>query len=147
MTMAINEIGDSVKARVASWHLRRKFLWITAIVVLGLAIWAALILYYPYSDGTRTGLLRKLSHKGYVFKTWEGELQMSAVMVPNDGTNSVAGGNVWSFSVNDNDAVKALQEAESTGKRVTLHYTEYTKQLFWRGETRYFVDRVTIVQE
>ena len=43
--MAINEIGDSVKARVASWHLRRKFLWITAIVVLGLAIWAALILY------------------------------------------------------------------------------------------------------
>ncbi len=145
--MAINEIGDSVKARVASWHLRRKFLWITAIIVLGLAIWAAFILYYPYSDGTRTGLLRKLSHKGYVFKTWEGELQMSAVMVPNDGTNSVAGGNVWSFSVNENDAVKALQEAESTGKRVTLHYTEYTKQLFWRGETRYFVDKVTIIQE
>ncbi len=145
--MAINEIGDSVKARVASWHLRRKFLWITAIIVLGFAVYAAFVLYYPYSDGTRTGLLRKLSHKGYVFKTWEGELQMSAVMVPNDGTNSVAGGNVWSFSVNDNDAVKSLQEAESTGKRVTLHYTEYTKQLFWRGETKYFVDKVTIIQE
>ena len=145
--MAINEIGDSVKARVASWHLRRKFLWILAIITIIFALYAAFILYYPYSDGTRTGLLRKLSHKGYVFKTWEGELQMSAVMVPNDGTNSVAGGNVWSFSVNDNDAVKSLQEAESTGKRVTLHYTEYTKQLFWRGETRYFVDRVTIIQE
>ncbi len=145
--MAINEIGDSVKARVASWHLRRKFLWILAIITIIFALYAAFILYYPYSDGTRTGLLRKLSHKGYVFKTWEGELQMSAVMVPNDGTNSVAGGNVWSFSVNDNNAVKALQEAESTGKRVTLHYTEYTKQLFWRGETRYFVDKVTIIQE
>ena len=145
--MAINEIGDNVKARVASWHLRRKFLWILAIITIIFALYAAFILYYPYSDGTRTGLLRKLSHKGYVFKTWEGELQMSAVMVPNDGTNSVAGGNVWSFSVNDNDAVKSLQEAESTGKRVTLHYTEYTKQLFWRGETKYFVDKVTIIQE
>ena len=145
--MAINEIGDSVKARVASWHLRRKFLWILAIITIIFALYAAFILYYPYSDGTRTGLLRKLSHKGYVFKTWEGELQMSAVMVPNDGTNSVAGGNVWFFSVNDNNAVKSLQEAESTGKRVTLHYTEYTKQLFWRGETKYFVDKVTIIQE
>lgn len=145
--MAINEIGDGVKSRVSSWQLRKKILWVIAIVVLGFALYSAFILYYPYSEGTRTGLLRKLSHKGYMFKTWEGELQMSAVMIADDGTNNVAGGNVWTFSVKDDEAVKALQESESKGKRVTLHYKEYTKNIFWRGETRYFVDKVAIVQD
>jgi hypothetical protein len=145
--MAINEIGEGVKARVASWHLRRKFFWLLAIIALAGAIWAAIILYYPYSEGTRTGLLRKFSHKGYVFKTWEGELQMSAVMMPNDGTQTVAGGNIWYFSVTDDSAIKSLQEAEMSGKRVTLYYTEYLKELFWRGDTKYFVNRVTIIQD
>ncbi len=145
--MAINEIGEGVKAKVASWHLRRKFFWLVGILALGGAIWASIILYYPYSEGSRTGLLRKFSHKGYVFKTWEGELQMSAVMMPNDGTQTVAGGNIWYFSVTDASAIKSLQEAEMSGKRVTLYYTEYLKELFWRGETKYFVNRATIIQE
>jgi hypothetical protein len=145
--MAINEIGDGIKDRIASWHLRRKFFWLLAIIVLGFALYSAFILYYPYSEGTRTGLLRKLSHKGYVFKTWEGELQMSAVLTPTDANGTVAGGNVWAFSVKEDAAIKGLQEAERTGKRVTLHYVEYTKQLFWRGETKYFVDGVTLIQD
>ena len=145
--MSISEIKDGVNTRIAALHLRRKFFWLLAIILLGVAIYSAIILYYPYSDGTRTGLLRKFSHKGFVFKTWEGELQMSAVMVPNDASGAVAGGNVWSFSVTNNAAVAELQKAESTGKRVTLHYTEYLKDLFWRGETKYFVDGVTIIQD
>lgn len=145
--MAINEIGDGIKAKIASWHLKRKFFWLLTIVILGFAAYSAFILYYPYSSGTRTGLLRKLSHKGYVFKTWEGELQMSALISPAEANGTVAGGNVWSFSVKDDAAVQGLQEAERTGKRVTVHYTEYTKQLFWRGETKYFVDGVTLIQE
>ena len=145
--MSMSEIKDGVSTRISALHLRRKFFWLLGIVLLGFAIYAAVILYYPYSDGTRTGLLRKFSHKGYVFKTWEGELQMSAVMVPNDVTGTIAGGNIWSFSVNDQEAVSELQKAEATGKRVTLHYTEYLKTLFWRGETTYFVDKVTIIQE
>ena len=87
--MSISEIKDGVNTRIAALHLRRKFFWLLAIILLGVAIYSAIILYYPYSDGTRTGLLRKFSHKGYVFKTWEGELQMSAVMVPNDASGAV----------------------------------------------------------
>ena len=145
--MAIEEIGDNFKAKIASWHLRRKFFWLLGITVLIFAIYSAFILYYPYSDGTRTGILRKLSHKGYVFKTWEGELQMSALITPAEANGSVAGGNVWEFSVKERVAVEKLQEAERTGKRVTVHYVEYTKQLFWRGETKYFVDGVTLIQD
>lgn len=145
--MAINEIGDGIKARVASWHLRRKFFWLLGFLFLGLAIYAAVILYYPYSEGSRTGILQKFSNKGYIFKTWEGELRMSAVMMPNSGSEAVAGGNIWYFSVTDDKAVKSLQEAEMSGKRVTLYYTEYLKELFWRGDTKYFVNKVTIIQD
>lgn len=142
--MAMNEIGDGIKSKVESWHLKRKLFWLLTIIVLGFASYAAFIMYYPYSDGTRTGHLRKLSHKGYVFKTWEGELQMSALLSPADASGAVAGGNVWLFSVKDDNVIKNLQEAERMGKKVTLHYREYLKQLSWRGETKYFVDGVTI---
>ena len=146
--MSISELKEDAKDRVASWHLRRKFFWILAIALIGFLIWAAVILYYPYSDGTRTGSLRKLSHKGFVFKTWEGELQMSGIPVVTDPNQLVTGGNVWNFSVSDGDAavVNALKQAEANGSRVTLHYIERLKQFDWRGDTKYFVDGVTEVK-
>lgn len=145
--MSIDGIKDGVSNRIGALHLRRKFFWLLAILAVGFAIYAAIILYYPYSEGTRSGILRKLSHKGMVFKTWEGELQMSAVMIPNPTDDNIAGGNTWLFSVKDDATIKALQEAELTGKRLNVHYKEHLKMLFWRGDTRYFVDGVSVVQD
>ena len=145
--MSISELKDGLNSRIAALHLRRKFFWLLAIVILGVAIYSAIILYYPFSEGDRIGLLRKFSHKGYVFKTWEGELQISAVMVPNDGTTSVAGGNIWAFSVNDPAVVAEIQKAEVAGKRVKLGYREQLEVIFWRGDTKYLVNSVTIIQE
>jgi hypothetical protein len=145
--MSISDIQDGVKGRIASWHLRRKLFTILGILLLGFAIYAAVILYYPFSEGTRTGILRKLSHKGYVFKTWEGELQMSAVMVPQTTEENISGGNIWHFSVTDQAVVDALQKAETSGKRVTLTYTEYLKKLFWRGDTKHFINKVQVIEE
>jgi hypothetical protein len=145
--MSIDGLKDGISDRIASLHLRRKFFWLLGILALIFAIYSAVILFYPYSEGTRSGVLRKLSHKGFVFKTWEGELQMSAVMIPNPTDDNVAGGNIWLFSVKDDETIKRLQEAEVSGRRVNLHYTEHLKILFWRGDTRYFVDGVAVVQE
>jgi hypothetical protein len=145
--MSIDGLKEGLSNRIAAMHLRRKFFWLLAIILLGFAIYAAIILYYPYSEGTRSGILRKLSHKGMVFKTWEGELQMSAVMVPNPSDDNIAGGNIWLFSVKDDATIKALQDAEVSGKRVNMHYKEHLKMLFWRGDTRYFVDGVSVVQD
>ncbi len=144
--MSISDIQDGVKGRIASWHLRRKLFTLLGLILLGFAIYAAVILYYPYSEGTRTGILRKLSKKGYVFKTWEGELQMSAVMVPQTEEDGVTGGNIWHFSVTDQATIDALQKSETSGKRVTLTYTEYLKNLFWRGETKYFISKVQVIE-
>jgi hypothetical protein len=142
--MSYDNLGQSLKARIASWQLRKKFFWILGIALLSFIVWLLVILYYPYSEGTRTGVIRKLSHKGYIFKTWEGELQMSGIPIPSDANQVVTGGNVWSFSVDasNGEIIQALQKAESSGGRVTLHYIERLKQFDWRGDTKYFVKKV-----
>jgi hypothetical protein len=143
--MSVQEYQDRAKNEVASWHLMRKFILLLTLIVVGFAIYAAFILYYPFSEGTRTGVLQKLSHKGYVLKTWEGELQMRGVITPQDGAPMNMGGNIWQFSVGrgEDAVVQALQAAEAKGSRVTLHYTQYSRQFSWRGETAYFVTKVT----
>ena len=143
--MSIQEYQDRAKNEVTSWHLMRKLFWLIGIVLVGFIIYAALIVYYPYSEGTRTGVLQKLSHKGYVIKTWEGELQMRGIMTGQDPNQMNMGGNIWQFSVGrgEDAVIQALQAAEAKGARVTLNYTQYSKQFSWRGETVYFVTKVT----
>jgi hypothetical protein len=98
-----------------------------------LSIWTAIALAYSYSTGERAGYVQKFSHKGWLCKTWEGELAM--VTFP----NTVA--QIFPFTVRD-DAVAAKVSAAS-GKRVTLTYEEHPGiPLSCFGETRYFVTDV-----
>jgi hypothetical protein len=121
--------------------------WVFLIILLAIIGGA---LYYMtfgyYSDGTRVGSLIKLSRKGYVFKTYEGQLQVGGM---SDGTGSMMASN-WDFSVDeDNDAaIDALNLASKMGQRVVLHYEEKFFQLPWNGDTKYFitsVERVPVV--
>ena len=128
-------------------HWRRRLYTIIALIVLAGIAYTLFALYFPYSTGERTGVIRKISQKGIAFKTWEGELQMPGVMMQSDQTQInqvINGGNVWFFSVErgNDDVVKAIQMAEAKGNRVTLHYTQYLKQYSWRGETTYFITSV-----
>lgn len=96
---------------------------------------------FTYSEGNRAGMLTKFSTKGYVFKTYEGELNVGSVQ--NTGGMSVAN-NSWAFSVKDKELAKQLSLME--GKMVRLHYKEKIKNLPWQGETKYFVDKVELVK-
>ena len=97
-----------------------------------------LALTWNYSTGERAGWIQKLSKKGWVCKTWEGELAM--VSMPGATPEK------FYFTVRD-DAV-AQRVNQVMGKRVTLHYEEKVglpTSCF--GETRHFVTRVTVVDE
>src|SRR6266576_3508477 len=64
--------------------IRRHPLVITLIVLIALpllvfTLWAGLTLNYTYSCGERAGFLQKISKRGWLCKTWEGELQLSAI--------------------------------------------------------------------
>ncbi len=105
-----------------------------------------LVIYYfacqfTYSQGNRAGLLVKFSQKGYVFKTYEGELNLGGV-----NTDPKAGlmNNMWDFSVKDKTAADQLMQME--GKYIRIHYKQVLKHFVWQGETDYFVDSVTIVK-
>jgi hypothetical protein len=96
------------------------------------------VLSWSYSEGERAGWVQKFSDKGWLCKTWEGEMAM--VSMP--GTMSEK----FAFTVLD-DAV-ADQVNKVMGKRVSLHYEEKVglpTSCF--GETRYYVKKVSVVEE
>ena len=103
------------------------------IALFVLYTWAALT--WDFSDGERAGILQKFSEKGWICKTWEGELAL--VSLPGSTTEK------FYFTVHDDTVAQAVKAA--TGKRVTLHYEEKVglpTSCF--GETRHFVSNVTI---
>jgi len=110
---------------------------IAAFAVLIFAFYTWLSLTWSYSHGERAGYVQKFSRKGWVFKTWEGELSM--VSMP--GTTPEK----FYFSVRD-DSVAAGINA-SLGGRVALMYEQHTGvPLSWWGETEYFVTGVRVIE-
>jgi hypothetical protein len=106
-------------------------LLIVAVLLFALYVW--LTLSFDYSEGERAGFVQKFSSKGWICKTWEGELAM--VNLPG------AMPEIFRFSVRD-DAVAARLN-ETLGRRVRLHYEQHKfvpTSCF--GETEYFVTAV-----
>jgi len=116
----------------------RKWLIITAVMIVILpitafAIWSWVALSYSYSDGDRAGYVQKFSKKGWICKTWEGEL--AQVNIPGAAQER------WIFSVRDDSIAGII--SNSMGQQVSLHYEEkrgIPTSCF--GETDYFVTGV-----
>ncbi len=112
---------------------------------LGFVLLVVGILYllslWSYSDGERAGTVSKFSHRGYVFKTWEGTLNVGGY---SNGTGSMTP-QPFDFSVINDSVANQINEAVKTGQRVTLHYEQKLFKLPWNGDTQYFVTRVELV--
>ena len=109
-------------------------LTLLALVILPaliFTVWAAVSLSYSYSSGQRVGFVQKFSSKGWVCKTWEGELAM--VNMPG------ALSQIFVFSVRNDSVARAINDAMAKG-RLELQYEEHRgvpTRCF--GETNYFV--------
>ncbi len=117
-----------------------RILKISGLIILLLAILAGSVAVFAnYSDGYRVGRVIKLSRKGYVFKTWEGQLNLEALSQDRG---------IWEFSVHRSDEeIRAeINEAVEQGYRVKLYYKEKLFQFDWRGNTKYFVYDVEKVE-
>jgi hypothetical protein len=117
-------------------------IWIRRLLIAGLvlsglfAAYLWLMLSWNYSSGERAGWVQKFSHKGWLCKTWEGEMAM--VSMPGTTVEK------FFFTVRDPAVVETINR--SMGKRVALHYEEkmgIPSTCF--GETRYFVSKVISV--
>lgn len=122
---------------------RRKWPWVVLLSVvlmpaLLMGLWTAIALTYTYSKGYRTGYIQKLSEKGWICKTWEGEIAM--VNVPGAMQER------FEFTVRSDSIATEINKQQ--GRRVKLHYREHKGVPFsCFGETKYFVDGVETVDE
>lgn len=121
------------------WSRKTRFILVSIFLfpILIFTLYTVLVLNWSYSDGWRSGILQKFSRKGWVCKTWEGELAMTTVpgVAPT----------VWLFSVRDKDVSRQISDA--VGKRVRIHYKEHRgvpSDCF--ATTNYFVDSLVIDQ-
>lgn len=105
-------------------------------LLFSLYTWASL--NWVYSSGERAGYVQKFSLKGYLCKTWEGEI----VLVSMPGTQAEK----FLFTVQDEAVAKKLND--SMGLRVKIHYQEHKgipSSCF--GETAYFVDDLIVLEK
>ncbi len=109
-------------------------LLVIVIIAGGLAAgWVWLTLHWAYSDGERTGYIQKLSRKGWLCKTWEGEI----VLVTMPGAIPEK----FEFTVREPSVVDQINA--SAGRRVVLHYEQHKfVPTTCFGETEYFVDGI-----
>lgn len=122
-------------------NLAKKILIILLVFVVLVVGITFLYFNFTYSEGSRAGTLMKFSKRGFVFKTYEGELNMGGVgNIPNTAQNNM----IWNFSVKDKAFADTLHNYE--GKKVILFYEEKMKALPWQGETNYFVYKVQEVK-
>jgi hypothetical protein len=111
------------------------FLGLLAAALVLFAGYTWVMLHVSYSDGERAGYLQKFSSRGWVCKTWEGEILLTSMpgAIPEK----------FEFSVRDETVAGALTAA--TGKRVILTYAQHKgvpSECF--GETEYYVTKVQI---
>lgn len=103
--------------------------YILLAVVLIMTAYFSFVYFVPYSEGIRSGELIKISHKGVLIKTWEGEI-----------SQGISGAQIFSFSVIKDDVIAQLKEYQ--GDYVKVTYIERYRTFFWLGDSKYFITAV-----
>lgn len=111
------------------------FLFILLLVFLGV-LWFVSTGYY--SSGDRAGTISKFSERGYVFKTFEGQLMEGGY----SGETGSLSPRYWDFSTKQDSVVNKIRQGLATGERVTLIYQEKFVRFPWNGDTKYIVTDV-----
>jgi len=114
-----------------------RFILFLFILIILFVLYTWLTLSYSYSNGSRAGFLQKFSKRGWVCKTWEGEL-VTGSMLGNQEK--------FSFSVRDEELAKLV--SSSIGKRVEIEYDQHVgvpTNCF--AETEYYVKKIKSVPD
>ncbi|WP_448519896.1 hypothetical protein [Rhodoflexus sp.] len=125
----------------------KKFLIIGGIVLTIALLGGGWFAYFAsYSEGYRAGKVMKISRKGILFKTWEGQLNVEGIT----SSTGKAGGNLtstWEFSVEDRykNVIDSIQKAMDEDKRVKLYYEEKFYTYPWRGDTKYLITKIEVL--
>jgi hypothetical protein len=129
--------NQEVRSRGKRRHIFRNLL----LILIAIAVLVLAFLYYGiYDEGVRAGNVVRISKKGVMFKTYEGQLNMQSFGALK-GSPFIE---TFNFSVEKNkpDIVRELEKVALSGERVNLHYIKRYISFPWRGKTKYFIVEV-----
>lgn len=106
------------------------------VILVASTAYYSVVYYWHFSEGYRAGELIKISHKGVLFKTWEGEI-----------SQGVSESQRFVFSVEEKETEVIDQLKNLQGKQVNLTYIERFTTFPWLGDTKYFIKKVDVVKE
>ena len=131
-----SQASDTTSPKKKSWF--RRFAR-TVMILLTLSLIFSVYWFYfnKYGNGERTGILVKITHKGNLFKTDEGEMWLSCRQMTNPEK--------FYFSVTNDSIVQVLKNLQD--ECVQLTYTQYRAALPWRGDTKYIVTGVVPIRK
>jgi len=124
---------------------KKSMIWLGVVIIAGATLYVVFIRYTAYSNGYRAGQITKFSRKGVVFKTFEGEMNLGGFRDNEQGEITPT---IWPFSVykGSDEIQDQIVKSMENGRKVRLHYKERYAKLFWFGDTKYFIDKVEIVE-
>lgn len=138
--MENESFGQKVKRKVSTFVKRL----ILIVLVLGIAF-LAFMYWGVYERGVWAGKVLSVSEKGVIFKTYEGKISMESFGALK-GTSPIAETRDFSVEGNNQQVIQDLQSVALKGDRVNLHFVKRYMAFPWRGETRYFVEKVEQLQ-
>lgn len=109
------------------------------VVVVVLVV--SFLYFGTYESGVMAGKVLRVSEKGMIFKTFEGKLSLESFGALK-GASPIAETFDFSVESDEKETIQALQEVALSGERVNLHFTKRYMRFPWRGDTKYFIERV-----
>jgi hypothetical protein len=120
----------------------KRIVKITFITLLILGIAFLSFMYWGvYDEGIRAGTILRVSKKGMLFKTYEGQLNLQTFGALK-GANPIMESFDFSVETSETEVIKNLEGAALSGERVNLHYIKRYTTFPWRGDTKYFIVKV-----
>ncbi len=133
--MEENFFGKAKKSFFKGLKITIIALFIVFIGVFSFYYWGV------YERGVMAGKVIRITEKGFIFKTWEGKLNLETFGALK-GASPIAENFDFSVERNQINVINELREVSLSGERVNLHFTKRYAIFPWRGDTRYYITKV-----
>lgn len=139
-------MGDTI-----DWFLESPFRFFTSATIVAVVVGTLscnACNRVQYGDGVRAGMINKVSKKGVIWKTYEGQMALEGIA----GSGGSLGANVWDFSIDgkmkakdQEDMAELLIRYMSEGRKVKIEYNQQISPWPPRGNTDYYITKITPV--
>jgi hypothetical protein len=134
--MENESFGEKLKRRA-----KRFFRIAFSVIIISLIVFFCFSYFAVYERGVMAGKVLRVSERGVIFKTYEGKLNLETFGALK-GTSPIAESFDFSVEKSQDDVIKELQDVALSGERVNLYFVKRYMSFPWRGETKYFVEKV-----